>query len=148
MLDASKYYGAGMGKNGRSSGDGDLRAIEDALASIVRHAKSRPSVYPLLRRIAEHERRLTELAETLDVDLSVVSRQVRQLEARGLVLRVADPDDRRAATLSLTAAGKETLAEYRASQRQRIATLLDGWSRTDRAALATLLTRLANELER
>ena len=137
-----------MGKNGRSSDAADLRAIEDALGTIVRHAKSQPSVYPLLRRIAEHERRLTELAELLNLDLSVVSRQVRQLEDRGLVIRIADPDDRRAATLTLTAAGKETLAEYRASQRERVANLLDRWSRADRAALATLLTRLANDLER
>ena len=137
-----------MGKNGPSSDSADLRAIEDALGTIVRQAKAQPSVYPLLRRIAEHEPRLTELAELLNIDLSVVSRQVRQLEERGLVARVTDPGDRRAATLSLTAAGEKTLTEYRDSQRQRVAKLLDGWSRPDRAALATLLSRLADELER
>ena len=137
-----------MGKSGRPTDAADLRAIEDALGTIVRQAKSQPSLYPMLRRIAEHQPRLTELAELLNVDLSAVSRQVRQLEDRGLVARSADPDDRRAAMLSLTAEGKEALAEFRASQRRRMAELLEGWSRADRAALATLLTRLADDLER
>lgn len=142
--------------------DSDLIAIEEALGTIVRQSKSprqheriaelgavslETSLYPVLRRIGESAPRLTDLAEILGVEVSTVSRQVRQLEDLGLVDRAADPEDGRAVSLSLTAAGRQTLADFRVARRRRVAELLDGWSKTDRSALARLLTRLAATIE-
>ena len=49
--------------------------------------------------------RITELGEDVLLTQPGMSRLVARLEARGLVQRVADPDDARASRIRLTAAG-------------------------------------------
>jgi len=46
--------------------------------------------------------RLSDLAEQGELDLSTISRQIRDLVAAGLIARIPDPADGRAALLSLT----------------------------------------------
>src|SRR5258707_252534 len=48
---------------------------------------------------------LTELAHTEDMNPTMLSRVLRSLESRGLVSRIVDPTDRRAALVNATAAG-------------------------------------------
>lgn len=50
---------------------------------------------------------LGELAQVLNLDSSTLSRTVNNLVTGGLVLREADPDDRRCITITLTEQGKE-----------------------------------------
>jgi len=65
----------------------------------------------ILKAVAAHERaRPSTIAETLGLDLSVVSRRLPTLEAAGLIERIPDPADRRAQVIALTAAGTEQLA--------------------------------------
>jgi DNA-binding MarR family transcriptional regulator len=92
--------------------------------------------------------RLSELAARMGVDASTASRQVQQLERTGLVGRVGDPADRRASLLELTAEGDRVLAKMRQARRASLAQVLGGWSRADRRKLATVLTRLVDDLER
>jgi DNA-binding MarR family transcriptional regulator len=66
-----------------------------------------------LRRLADGPLKLNELAEALDSDAPSVTVAVNDLEKRGLVERRAHPDDRRAKLVSLTPAGKRTLAAAR-----------------------------------
>ena len=80
----------------------------------------------LARLLAHGERRLGELAAQRGVRQSVVSRQVCELEARGLVVRRPDPTDARAALVRLTPAGRE---------------LLDGVARTRRRVFHDSLAR-------
>jgi DNA-binding MarR family transcriptional regulator len=76
----------------------------------------RPAYQALWRIVEDGPLRPTVLAGLLEVDLSVVSRQVRALEDAGLVSRVTDPVDARAALVSATPAGLEAFQE---TQRQR-----------------------------
>jgi DNA-binding MarR family transcriptional regulator len=92
--------------------------------------------------------RLSELAARVGVDASTASRQVQQLERTGLVGRVGDPADRRASLLALTAEGDRVLTRMRQARRASLAQVLGGWSRADRRKLATVLTRLVDDLER
>jgi DNA-binding MarR family transcriptional regulator len=66
-----------------------------------------------LRRLADGPLKLNELAEALDSDAPSVTVAVNDLEKRGLVERRAHPDDRRAKLVSLTPAGRRTLAAAR-----------------------------------
>ena len=107
----------------------------------------RPAYQALWRIVEDGPLRPTVLAGLLEVDLSVVSRQVRALEETGLVSRVTDPADARAALVSATEAG---LAAFQETQRQRTLLLdevLDTWSPKDRQVFAGLLTRFNLELE-
>lgn len=54
-----------------------------------------------------------ELAEAMDVHKSAVTTKIARLEERQLVTREADSMDRRSFNITLTADGKEVLAESR-----------------------------------
>jgi DNA-binding MarR family transcriptional regulator len=106
------------------------------------------SLFVLHQVAANAPVRLTELARCMALDPSTVSRHVRQLQAGGYLARTGDPDDRRAARLRLTEQGQAVMDE---AMRARIAILdqaVDGWTEEDIDTLTTLITRLADALER
>jgi DNA-binding MarR family transcriptional regulator len=143
------------------SDDAAVSRIDDALGTIVRRVQgpraqeqlaSRAGLaldraaYPLLRRIGEEGTvRPSDVAHALSVDVSTVSRQVKQLEAAGLVARHSDPSDGRASDLSLTRAGHEALERLRRARRQLLAEVVSGWSDEDQETLARLLALLADD---
>jgi len=91
--------------------------------------------------------RVTSLADRLGVDTPTVTRKVQQLERLGLVARDADPDDRRAHRIRLTPDGRETLDRLTSAKRRWLASLLEGWSASDRATFAHLLGTFADRLQ-
>lgn len=90
--------------------------------------------------------RNSELAAACGLDASTVSRQIRHLEEAGMVERCADPDDRRAQLVSLSAEGVREVAEAKARRLSIVADRLADWSAEDVATLAELLHRLAQEI--
>ena len=105
--------------------------------------------YLVLRAVAESEPvRVTALADQVGVDPSTISRHVTILEQAGLVGRTADPDDGRAQSLSLTAAGRSVMEKVRAARRDLITDVLSDWDDADRAQLAALLGRLSGDFVR
>lgn len=140
-----------------------LVAVEHALTRFLRQA-TRPAVgrwltavagvtmdraiYAALTRIDEAEPvRPTELAEVLGIDLSAVSRQVRDLVQSSLVERTPDAADQRACRLRLTDDGRALLGRVRQARQESLRQLLDGWSDADQVALARLVARLADTME-
>jgi DNA-binding MarR family transcriptional regulator len=91
--------------------------------------------------------RLSDLATTVGLDASTVSRHVRSLEDAGCVARTPDPADRRAAHLDLTPEGRDILRQAVDRREEALATALRGWSDADRRTLESLLQRLAHDLE-
>jgi DNA-binding MarR family transcriptional regulator len=91
--------------------------------------------------------RLSDLATALQLDLSTVSRQVRDLVASGLVRREPDPDDGRACLLSLSTRGRDVLDAVRQARRTVLLDALAGWSSQERTALAAGVARLADDLQ-
>lgn len=73
------------------------------------------------------ECRLSAIAEQQLVDPSVISRQIATLEREGLLSRRPDPDDRRAALVSLTAQGQERLRQVRSTHRTLVTEILRDW---------------------
>lgn len=90
-------------------------------------------------------RRMGKLAEDLNTQPSTVTAVADQLEAKGLVLRERDPDDRRAWQLRLTEAGQtarhELIARIVAQFRE-----LSGLSPDEMTQLATLMDRVAERI--
>ena len=91
--------------------------------------------------------RVTDLAELLGVDAPTVTRKVQQLERDGLVVRQADPDDRRATRIRLTSTGRRTLEHVRRARRAWLDQMLEGWNDEELSTLADLLGRFADDLE-
>jgi DNA-binding MarR family transcriptional regulator len=105
--------------------------------------------YGVLVRIDEAAApvRMTDLAESLGIDISTVSRNVRGLERAGLVQRTGDPADQRASRLSLSDEGQDVLCRVRRTRQEAMRNLLADWSETDRALLARLVSRLSDDMD-
>jgi DNA-binding MarR family transcriptional regulator len=99
--------------------------------------------YWLLVRISgQAPIRLSELADSVDLDLSTVSRQMANLVTSGLVVKVPDPEDGRASLLSLSDRGWTVLEAVSEARRQVLAETVADWTEAERNALADGLIRL------
>jgi DNA-binding MarR family transcriptional regulator len=107
----------------------------------------RPAYQALWRICDEGPVRPTTLAGLLEVDLSVVSRQVRALEDAGFVQRQTDPQDARAALVSATPAGRGALERTRQQRTEVLEEVLQDWPAADRERFSTLLSRFNAQLE-
>src|SRR3954471_23037270 len=83
-----------------------------------------------------------DLVERLNVNRTVMVKLIDSLEARGLVTRLRNPEDRRAYALQATPAGAETLAELLPQMEQAEAELAEALSTDEQARLKALLRPL------
>ena len=86
--------------------------------------------------------RLSDLADSVELDLSTVSRQMRDLVVSGLVDKVPDPGDGRASLLSLSARGWAVLEAVSEARRLVLAEAVAEWTEEERNQLAEGLSRL------
>jgi DNA-binding MarR family transcriptional regulator len=92
--------------------------------------------------------RVSDVAQRLNVALSVASRQVAALERAGYVERGTDPEDGRAVRVSATEAGRTVLEESHRRMVHAFGRALDGWSANEIAALSESLERLREDVHR
>ena len=107
------------------------------------------SAYWMLKRLDEagDPLRLSDLAGLLELDLSTVSRQARQLTDAGMMDRVADPDDGRACRVSVSGRGREVLGAVRDARHETLRNAMGSWAPEERQALADALARLAGDMQ-
>jgi DNA-binding MarR family transcriptional regulator len=86
--------------------------------------------------------RLSDLAQLDGVSAPSMTRTVAELEARGFVVRSADPMDGRAALIAAADAGTAAILDARSTRAQVIAELLSRLSDADAAAIAAALPAL------
>jgi len=93
----------------------------------------------------EHDSAPTQaqLATTVRRDKTRLIAILDRLEARGLLHRTPDPDDRRNRIVTLTGAGRTLLADCRRDIRTMETDLLSTLSAPDRTAFVRALSRLA-----
>jgi DNA-binding MarR family transcriptional regulator len=84
---------------------------------------------------------ISTLATNLQLDISTASRQTAALEAKGLVERLADPEDGRVSLLQITSLGEAQLQEARRIYNAMLAEMLEGWSEEDLRLFKELLAR-------
>ena len=84
-----------------------------------------------------------DVALTLDLEHSTVSRLLGEVEADGLVVRGQDPVDRRRTTVELTELGTAVVSDSTAMTRFFTRLMLAEWTREDVEDLQRLMTRLA-----
>src|SRR5690349_9072114 len=86
--------------------------------------------------------RMSKLAELLSVDMSVTSRHVAHVAARGWIERHPDPADKRSRILHLTPEGVEQLDELSRRTTHLLAERLADWTDEEVGQLIRLMTRL------
>lgn len=97
-----------------------LLAAEKALARLidseaVAPTGQDPTIVDLLLRLdqaSEHRLRAVELSRQLLMSPSHISRMLDRAQADGLVTRGPDPDDRRAAQVTMTKAGRAVVENF------------------------------------
>jgi DNA-binding MarR family transcriptional regulator len=85
--------------------------------------------------------RSVDLAALYRLDKSTVSRQVGDLERRGLVTRKADPERGRGQVLTVTPAGRALLQDAATTRQAELAGRVAAWTDDELAAFAAALQR-------
>ncbi|HVW44282.1 MAG TPA: MarR family winged helix-turn-helix transcriptional regulator [Amycolatopsis sp.] len=106
-----------------------------------------PAAAALLSDLAINgESRPSELAKRRMVDISVVSRQIAQLSAAGLIERRPAPEDGRASLVSVSEAGAIHLKRWRQNHLDFIRGALHDWTDDDVTALTERLQDMNDAL--
>lgn len=140
----------------------DLIAIQRAIYQLVRLYASRRAFtewssgsgvsisraeFDLLTRVVERgSLTLGDLGQMAQVDPGAVSRRIRSLEELGLVERSPDPSDRRVSRVAPSILGKEVQEKVSSIGAKHLSKALENWTKSDQAALASLLATLVGDL--
>ena len=141
----------------------DLRRVETAVGRLGRIASSprgdadrceRAGVDPvppvaqrILRYVVERgPARISQIARATRTGDAAVSRQVKQLESRGLLRRESDASDGRAALVDITATGHQVSERLRRAADEIFQERLSGWKPEELETLGALMEQLADDL--
>lgn len=123
-----------------------VRAVWKEAAAAV-HPELQPVGYKILSAVVRRgSLHAGAVAETLELDKSVVSRQVRQLEALGLATSRADPNDGRVRIIEPTPVAIERVGRRSSRMQQQLYAQLRTWPAADVGELARLLARLTGDV--
>jgi DNA-binding MarR family transcriptional regulator len=148
-------------RRGAAIEQGGIAAVADSVGGLlrtVRRGKARlvavagddvESATQLLLRTAAADgpMRASDLAASVQSDLSTVSRQVAGLVAGGLLERRADPVDGRACLLVVTDAGHAVISEHERRRVVFFTEVLDGWDDEQLTQFSSLLERFTTAYE-
>jgi DNA-binding MarR family transcriptional regulator len=104
------------------------------------------SQFITLKELAIGTAGVTELARAAQLNPGAMTRLLDKLESRGLVARVADPDDRRAINIHLTEAGAAIWTDIDQCGRRVRERAMAGLSDDDRDQLYRLLEQVRDNL--
>lgn len=126
-----------------------LQAVAHRMRRDARDGRGSPDVtwaqMRALRAVAKlpAPTRMSALADELHIARRSATSVVDELESRGLVVRGHDPDDRRAVTVAVTAAGRRVLAAARDRRREATIGMLGSLSEAELRTLRDLLARIS-----
>lgn len=107
------------------------------------------SAYTLLSRLqVQGPMSIGQLSEAFGLDASTLNRQTAAMMRSGLVERIPDPDGGLARKFLITEAGLKKLSAERNSNVSGLQYVLEDWSAKDVAALATMLARFNEDIEK
>lgn len=138
-----------------SDADADSIELADRFAETVRRLRrgTADALAPLglsgsqarvVRLLAGGPLRMTAIADRLSVVPRSVTDMVDAVERAGLVVRLADPDDRRSTLVELTPAGRLLIDRLDVARRLSAARVFGGLDPAQRADLLRLLRALSD----
>lgn len=122
-----------------------FQRMHDALAQVTAPHALMPRHFGMLVLLSQRgPLRQTVLGELMRMDRTTVTHVVDELEAKALVVRERDPQDRRANAVGITALGLEWLVALKPVFAGQEAAFLAPLSTTEREQLRSLLMRLVS----
>ncbi|HET6569248.1 MAG TPA: MarR family transcriptional regulator [Rhodothermales bacterium] len=122
-----------------------VAALFTLVGSLERARRRIPgaSALSVLQKIGEQEKvNPSQIATELDVHQSTITRHVQSLEEGGLVNVIANPDDRRSCTLTLTEKGRNELKRLTQVGLDRFAAFVADWDAVEVRTFTRLLVKL------
>ncbi|MET7993175.1 MarR family transcriptional regulator [Amycolatopsis sp. NPDC005232] len=118
------------------------RAMEQAGLAL-----DRPALTVIITlQMAGKPLRVGEIATRMQVVGPHVTRHLNELEKRGLIRRVTDPDDQRARLIELTPDGAAAAGRYLQTVLSWFTEAVADWSIEDQRTFGTLLNRFVDDL--
>jgi DNA-binding MarR family transcriptional regulator len=114
-----------------------------ALSGVALH---RSALVTLWRLANFGPQQISELADGVGVDVSTMSRLLRQLERDDLVTRGRSTADLRCVEIAITPAGEQANARIAEARTAILTETLEDWSQQDRDTFVHLLGRFAEDL--
>lgn len=108
---------------------------------------ARPALVGLARLNDRGPLTISELATIAGVDISTMSRTLKQLTDRGLARRQRG-GDLRCVLIEITAEGRRTVEQMISATQRLLLAVLQDWTEADREELARLLTRFSEDFVR
>jgi DNA-binding MarR family transcriptional regulator len=105
-----------------------------------------PAAFRVLDEVQKSSMRVTDLAFILRESIHTTARQVRELEAKGLLERVKDKTDARASIVSLSPLGEQVVVEMWNERLRYMSNHLKNWSSDRLQMLLPEITQLAMDL--
>src|ERR1700722_11118039 len=136
------WYMWGMEQSSRVASREDIaEGLEQAAILVVRHLSDRAALNLTASMVLdtlnlEVSVRGTRLAAAAGIGQPSMTELVQRLERQRLVTRVDDPEDGRAALVTITDAGRAPLDDQRRGRRDQLAELLTALPAEDAATLA------------
>ena len=153
-MPASKCYNECMPETIPTTSElaGRMRTIVGRMSRGLRQAGGQtdlsPSQAEVLGTVARRgDVRLSELALIEGINPTLLSRIIGKLETAGLLVREADPDDRRAAHVVPTARGRKRYEQIRSERTDALNEALAGLSEAERDLLEAALPALEGLVE-
>lgn len=122
-----------------------VTALFTLVGSLERARRRMPGASALfvLQKIGEQEKvNPSQIAAELGVHQSTITRHVQSLEEDGLVNVIANPDDRRSCTLTLTEQGRSELQRLTQVGLDRFTTFVADWDAGEVRTFTRLLVKL------
>lgn len=104
------------------------------------------SQYITLKKLADGTAGVTDLARAAELNPGAMTRLLDKLAAKGLVVRTADPDDRRALNIQLTEAGTVIWQDINKCGQRVREQAMAGMSEAERTQLTSLLEQVRDNL--
>jgi DNA-binding MarR family transcriptional regulator len=100
----------------------------------------------VMDRLGTESMRVNDLGASVGITSGGITRQIQDLEAKGLIDRATDPRDKRAAIVRLSSRGLDVVRLARGVREYSTRCALHGWTDEEVAQVAPLLERLAEGL--
>lgn len=131
----------------------DLVGVIKLFGALKQHAPRyhegvEPAAYPVLFNLVDEPRRVSSLADSIHSDVSTVSRQVTTLVAHGLVAKIPDPADGRAAMVSLSDTGRDLVSRMKAGRGAWFQQILADWEPVEAEQLIERLEQFTRSFEK
>ncbi|MCA0171603.1 MarR family winged helix-turn-helix transcriptional regulator [Bacillus sp. RAR_GA_16] len=89
----------------------------------------------------------TALQKEVNIDSAAVTRHLKQLELKEMVIRRKKPDDNRFTFVKLTEEGREKIASFRKEKEEFIRKVLKDFSEQEQTELSNMLYRIQKNVQ-